>query len=201
MKKAAIIKVSLFAVSFMVLVSGVGYSAEPYKIGAVVSITGPASFLGEPERKSIILLQDEINKKGGVRGHKIEVIIYDDASEETKAVMATKRLIEYDKVLAIVGPSISGISLAMIPFVEKGEIPNISCAASAKITQPPKKWVFSTAYPDFSVKNRKARPWLKVILLIGQIIAHTDEGDMILPIAINFFPIGHRPSYDITFGV
>lgn len=160
MRKAAVIKASLFVLSFIFFVLQAGYSAETYKIGAVVSITGPASFLGDPERKSIELLRDEINEKGGVRGHKIELIIHDDASEETKAVMATKRLIEYDKVLAIVGPSISGISLAMIPFVEKGEIPNISCAASAKITQPAIKWVYSTAYPDF-LDVRKMFKYLK----------------------------------------
>jgi len=120
----------------------------PYKIGGIFSITGRTSFLGEPERNSMELLAKQINERGGINGHPIELIIYDTEGDATKAVLNTSKLIEKDNVLAIVGPSLSGTTLAVVPMVEKAHVPLISCAASVKITTPVKKWVFKTPQTD-----------------------------------------------------
>jgi len=120
----------------------------PYKIGGVFSITGPNSFLGEPERNSMQLLAEQINAKGGIKGRPLELVIYDDEGDEGKAVLNANKLIEKDKVLAIVGPSLTGTTMAVIPIVEKAEVPLISCAAGVKITTPVKKWVFKTPQTD-----------------------------------------------------
>ena len=120
----------------------------PYKIGGIFAITGPASFLGEPERNSMELLAEQINAGGGINGHPIELVIYDTEGDATKAVLNANKLIEKDNVLAIVGPSLSGTTLGVIPIVEKGQVPLISCAASVKITTPVKKWVFKTPQTD-----------------------------------------------------
>ena len=121
---------------------------EAYKIGAIFSVTGPASWLGEPERNTAKMIVDEINAKGGINGHPLELIVYDTEGDATKAVLNTKKLIEKDNVLAIIGPSRSGSSLAIIPTIEKAQVPNISCAAAASIVQPVKKWVFKTPQSD-----------------------------------------------------
>ena len=120
------------------------------KIGAVFSVTGPASFLGQPEKNTAGMVVDEINKKGGVLGKKIKIIIYDTEGDEQKAVMAVNRLIQKDKVVAIIGPSRSGTTLAVIPIVMRAKIPLISCAASRKIVQPvsERKYVFTTPQLD-----------------------------------------------------
>jgi branched-chain amino acid transport system substrate-binding protein len=123
-------------------------AAAPVKIGALLSITGPPSFLGEPERNTAQMVVDEINKAGGVKGHKLELVIYDTQGDATKAVQAATRLIKEDKVAAIIGPSTTGETMAVIPIVEKAHIPLISCAAGVKITEPIKKWVFKTAQND-----------------------------------------------------
>ena len=120
----------------------------PYKIGGIFAITGPASFLGEPERNSMELLAEQINAGGGINGHPIELVIYDTEGDATKAVLNANKLIEKDNVLAIVGPSLSGTTLGVIPIAEKGQVPLISCAASVKITTPVKKWVFKTPQTD-----------------------------------------------------
>jgi branched-chain amino acid transport system substrate-binding protein len=120
----------------------------PYKIGGVFSITGPNSFLGEPERNSMQLLAEQINAKGGINGHRLELVIYDDEGDEAKAVLNVNKLIEKDQVLAIVGPSLTGTTMAVIPIVEKAEMPLVSCAAGVKITTPVKKWVFKTPQTD-----------------------------------------------------
>ena len=123
-------------------------TGEPYVIGGIFSVTGRASFLGEPEKNSMELYADIINKEGGINGHPVEVVIYDDEGDATKSVTLVKKLIEKDNVLAIIGPSLSGNTLSIIPVIEEKEVPLVSCAASVKITQPIKKWVFKTPQTD-----------------------------------------------------
>jgi branched-chain amino acid transport system substrate-binding protein len=124
-----------------------------YKVGAVFSVTGRASFLGDPEKKTAEMLAEKINKAGGINGKKLELIIYDDEGDATKCNLAVKKLITRDKVCAVVGPSLSGLSLAVIPVAEKYKTPLVSCAASYKIvhnkkTGKPYKWVFKTPQSD-----------------------------------------------------
>jgi branched-chain amino acid transport system substrate-binding protein len=124
------------------------HAAEPIRIGAIFSVTGPASFLGEPERNTAKMLEEDLNAAGGLLGRKLEVIVYDDEYDATKAVTAVDRLIKRDRVVAIVGPSGTGSTLAIIPKVEEAKIPLISCAAGRKIVEPIKRWVFKTPQSD-----------------------------------------------------
>ncbi len=142
-----IIYLAFYVFSFFAISSN-SYAASTIKIGALFAVTGPASFLGEPERNTAQMVVSEINKAGGVKGQKIELISYDTAGDATKAVQLANKLIKNDKVSAIIGPSTTGESMAVIPVVEKEQIPLISCAAGIKITDPPKKWVFKTAQND-----------------------------------------------------
>ena len=123
-------------------------AAAPIKIGGLFAVTGPAAFLGEPERNSAKMVVDEINKAGGVKGRKLELVTYDTAGDATKAVQLATKLIKDDKVVAIIGPSTTGETMAVIPVAEKEQIPLISCSAGSKITDPVKKWVFKTAQND-----------------------------------------------------
>jgi branched-chain amino acid transport system substrate-binding protein len=124
------------------------FAAAPIKIGALFAVTGPAAFLGEPERNSAKMVIDEINKAGGVKGRKLELVAYDTTGDATKAVQLATKLIKDDKVVAIIGPSTTGETMAVIPVAEKEHIPLISCSAGSKITDPVKKWVFKTAQND-----------------------------------------------------
>src|SRR5512136_2482716 len=123
-------------------------AAEPIRIGAIFSVTGPASFLGEPERNTAKMLEEDLNKAGGLLGQKIEVIVYDDESDTTKAVTAVDRLIKRDRVVAVIGPSTSGNTLAIVPKIEEARVPLISCAAARKIVEPVRRWVFKVAASD-----------------------------------------------------
>jgi branched-chain amino acid transport system substrate-binding protein len=138
----------VFVLFFTVLMAGVVFAAPPLKIGALFSVSGPASFLGEPERNTAEMMVADINKAGGIKGRKLELIVYDTQGDATKAVQGVNKLIKDDKVVAIIGPSTTGDSMAVIPVVEKAEIPLVSCAAGIKITDPVKKWVFKTAQND-----------------------------------------------------
>jgi branched-chain amino acid transport system substrate-binding protein len=94
------------------------------------------------------MLVKQVNAKGGVNGSKIELFVYDTQGDATKAVQLANKLIKNDKVVAIIGPSTTGESMAVIPVAEKEQIPLISCAAGIKITEPVKKWVFKTPAND-----------------------------------------------------
>jgi branched-chain amino acid transport system substrate-binding protein len=129
---------------------------EPYKIGAVFSITGVGSFLGDPEKKTVEMIADQINERGGINGHPLEVIILDDESDATKCNLAVKRLIKKDGVSVIIGPSRSGESLAVMGVAEESRVPLISCATSYKIVTPvdARKWVFKVAGSDAHVVEK-----------------------------------------------
>jgi len=148
-----LIGVLLLVLTFASSVFTLATAAEPYRIGAVFAVTGAASFLGEPEKNSAILLQDQINKAGGINGHPIEIIIEDSKSDETQAVLSAKKLLERDRVLAIIGPSTTGESMALVPILNGAKTPMISCATGAGITQPvnERHWIFKVAQYDFSV--------------------------------------------------
>jgi branched-chain amino acid transport system substrate-binding protein len=120
------------------------------KIGGLFSVTGPASFLGEPEKKTLEMLVADLNAKGGINGQKLEAVIYDTAGDATKAVQLATKLIKNDKVVAIIGPSTTGESMAVLALTEKEKIPLISCAAGIKITEPAKdrKFTFKTPAND-----------------------------------------------------
>ena len=156
---------------FWILTSMAQVSAAekaPYSVGAVFSVTGGASFLGEPERNTVRMVEEWVNAGGEIQGHPLKVIVEDSKSEEAQAVLAVRKLLEKDKVVAIIGPSTTGESMAAVPIMEKAKTPLISCAAALSIVTPkeeldrilaaqtfemPKKqnpWVFKTAQTDTS---------------------------------------------------
>ncbi|MEW5744545.1 MAG: ABC transporter substrate-binding protein [Nitrospirota bacterium] len=128
------------------------HAKEPYRIGAVLAVTGAASFLGEPEKNTLLMLKEQLNAAGGINGTPVEIVIEDSKSDETQAVLAAKKLLEKDEVLAIIGPSTTGESMALIPIMNAAQTPLISLASGAGITLPAKNraWVFKTAPYDYS---------------------------------------------------
>ncbi len=129
---------------------GSGSKSEPYIIGGIFSITGPASYLGEPERNSMEMVAEDVNAKGGLNGHPLKLVIYDDEGDVTKARLHAEKLLQKDKALAIIGPSITPASMTVLEVTQKAKMPLISCAAAAGITAPAKDrfWTFKTAQTD-----------------------------------------------------
>jgi branched-chain amino acid transport system substrate-binding protein len=137
------------AVATSLLIGAVAaFAADPIKIGSVLSVTGPAAFLGDPELKTLQMYVEDINKKGGVIGRQLELVHYDDGSDANKANGFAKRLIDDDKVDILVGGTTTGATMSMVPLVEKANIPFISLAGAVVIVEPVKKWVFKTPHTD-----------------------------------------------------
>lgn len=156
MKKISFQTLFILALSLITMFSVVSCekkTTQKLKIGAVFSVTGGASFLGDPEKKTAEMLVEQVNKAGGINGVQVELIVMDTEGDATKTNLAVKKLMTQDKVLAVVGPSTSGNSIAVIPLAEETMTPLVSCAASYKIvnnpdTNKPYKWVFKTPQSD-----------------------------------------------------
>ena len=138
----------LAAGAVLILGAFSAFAADPIKIGSVLSVTGPAAFLGDPELKTLQMYVEDINKKGGVLGRPLELVHYDDGSDAGKANGFTKRLIEDDKVDVLVGGTTTGATMSAAPLVEKAGIPFISLAGAVVIVEPVKKWLFKTPHTD-----------------------------------------------------
>lgn len=156
----------------LLAMGGLANGAEPIKIGSFLTVTGPASFLGDPELKTLQMYVEDINAKGGVKGRKLELVHYDTGGKAQDAVSFVKRMIQNDKVDLIVGGTTSGDTLAVIPEVEKAGIPLISLAGGIEIVEPVKKWVFKTAHTDRMAaakifEDLRKRNLTKVALITG----------------------------------
>jgi len=171
-KLLIVIPACLFCLGVVV---GPALTAETFKVGAVFSVTGRASFLGDPEKKTAELIADEINKKGGINGKKLELIVYDDEGDATKTNLAVKKLMTQDKVCVVIGPSLSGNSLAVVPLAEQFQTPLISAAASYKIVTDDagkqRKWVFKVPQSDSmaveAIYNHMQKKGIKKIAIIS----------------------------------
>lgn len=121
---------------------------EPIKIGALLAVSGPAAFLGTPEARTLQMLVDDVNARGGVGGRKLQLLLKDTGASPEKAVSFAKQLIDEQKVFAIIGPSTSGETMAIKRLAEESGVLLLSCAAAEVIVQPVARWVFKTPQKD-----------------------------------------------------
>lgn len=148
-------------------------AAAEIRLGSVLSTTGPSSFLGEPEKQTLEVYVKRINDAGGINGEKIKLIIYDDASDANASRTFATRLVEDDKVHAVVGGTGTGNSMAMLPVFEDAEIPFISVSGGTEIVTPVRKWVFKPPHTDLMACQKiftdlKKRGLTNVALIAGQ---------------------------------
>jgi branched-chain amino acid transport system substrate-binding protein len=128
--------------------------AAPIKVGAIFAVTGGAANLGEPERKTAEMFVENYNKAAGANGQKIQLIIKDSGSTPDKAISLAKQLIDEDKVLAIIGPSTSGETMAIKNICQEGNTILLSCAAAETIVNPIASYVFKTPQKDSDAVRR-----------------------------------------------
>ena len=144
MKRLTSLLAALCAALLLPLTAGAG----TIKIGAILAVTGPASFLGGPESRTLVMLAEELNAKGGINGNKVELIIKDSGANPEKAISFAKQLIEEERVFAILGPSTSGETLKIKKICTQGKTILISCAAAELIVNPVSPYVFKTPQKD-----------------------------------------------------
>ena len=147
-----------------------GAVKEPYVIGAVLSLTGTYAGLGMPERNAIELEVARINDAGGINGHPVEVLYEDDATDPAKAVAGAARLIEQEGVLALIGATGTGQTMAIRSEIARAGIPQVSMAGGSVVTADFDPLVFQTPWPNrtvvpFTLKALKERGLVKVAFI------------------------------------
>jgi branched-chain amino acid transport system substrate-binding protein len=172
-----IIRSVVAAFCVLALAAAPAAAAETIKVGAILAVTGPASFLGAPESKTLEMVVAEINGKGGVGGKQIELIIKDSGASPEKAISFAKQLIEEEKVFAVIGPSTSGETMKIKAIMEEGKTPLLSCAAAEVIVNPVARYVFKTPQKDsFAVKMIYGQMQKMGLKKIGLVAGNTGFG-------------------------
>ncbi|MDP4088115.1 MAG: ABC transporter substrate-binding protein [Bacillota bacterium] len=120
------------------------------KIGAVLPLTGSIASFGISSKEALTVLEEEINNKGGIlNGRKIKFIYEDDANKQDQSTNAITKLIDSEKVVAIIGSVSSGSCLAMGPIATQKKIPMITgTATNADVTTKGGNYVFRACYLD-----------------------------------------------------
>ena len=126
MKKIMLALVFILALAL----SATTFAAEPIKIGYLASMTGDHAAYGMTEVNMARMIVDEVNTKGGVLGRQIQLIPYDSKSRPEDSVNAVRRMIENDRVVAIIGTNFSGLNIATAPIVNRAEVPMIATVAT-----------------------------------------------------------------------
>lgn len=143
---------------------------DAYKIGVVVSLTGTYAGLGTPEKNVLEMEAARINAAGGINGRQVEILVEDDATDEAKAAAATTKLIEQNNVVAVLGASGTGQSMAMRGDIDRAGVPQISMAGGTVITGEFDKNVYQTPWSNnivvpFVLDAMKARGHAKIAVL------------------------------------
>ncbi len=164
------------AVAALSALIAAGASAQPVRIGATLSMTGPAASLGIPERNSLALAPTEI------AGHPVEVTILDDASDSQKAVANLRKLTEQTGVDVVIGSSTTPNSLAMLDLAAEKKTPMISLAASLRVVAPvegARLWAFKTPQTEVlmatGLAEHMASAGVKTVAFIGFNDAYGDS--------------------------
>lgn len=141
--------VSVLAIALIAIAMGAaGAADEPIKIGAFFDLSGPASSIGTPTKLVAQMVVNKINKEGGINGRPLELLIGDTGGDPTQALMVAKRLVEKDKVVAIIGPTRTGTGMAVKSYLEKAKIPTIMTVGGDPVIMGgkfgPYRWTFKT---------------------------------------------------------
>ncbi len=153
-RRCLMIVIAVLTVGFM-LGSPICYSAEPIKIAGIFALTGRAAHIGTAQKDAVLLAIDEVNQQGGINGRMLEMVMEDTESNPTKAVVALKKILESQDVVAIIGPTLTGTAMAMRGFIEKEKIPAFMHSGGDVILMAPldkndpnslPKWTFKSPY-------------------------------------------------------
>jgi branched-chain amino acid transport system substrate-binding protein len=177
------------ALAFALLVSA-GVHAQDIKIGGLLETSGFVASLGQPGLDGAMLAVEQVNAAGGINGRKVQFVNVNSESDNTKTVSGAKRLIEQEKVVAIIGPMSSGSSFAVVDTIEKAKVPMIANGASRGIVLPPeqKKFTFLAPLTDVVVqsamlKDMQAKGIKKIAILNSDVAFGTSGRDSLEKLA------------------
>ncbi|WP_304308431.1 ABC transporter substrate-binding protein [Pseudacidovorax intermedius] len=175
------------------LLTAAAVYAQDIKIGGLLETSGFAASLGKPGLDGAQLAIDQVNAQGGVNGRKVQLINVNSESDNTKTVAGVKRLIEQEKVTAIIGPMSSGSAFAIVDTIEKSKVAMVANAATRAVVLPPEQKTFSFLAPltDAVVqvallKDMQARGITKIAVLHSDVAFGTSGRDSLMKLAPDY---------------
>lgn len=138
-------KLLIAGVFFAALILKAAPAQYVVSIGAIISVTGPGSDAGEAQKNSATMIQETINNRGGIFQTRLELVVYDDETDVNTCILAAEKMLAKENIIAVIGPTTSGNTLAISDMFEKANIPLLSLAPSGKIVSPGKKWIFKSS--------------------------------------------------------
>lgn len=144
-------------------------SKEPYRIGAILSITGPLGALGTPQRNAAQLAVEVINQQGGINGRKVDLLVIDDESDDTKVPSAMLKLVTEQKAMAVFGPTAAG-PYPIMEMARQYQVPLLVPQPENDITEVGNPWVFrvmvrDSRYISKAIDYLKKQGWDRFALL------------------------------------
>lgn len=153
MKGKIIVIVAMSLAACFIVGSPLCFGAEPIKIAGIFALTGRAAHIGTAQRDAVLIAIDEVNEQGGINGRKLEMVMEDTESDPTKAVMALKKILEAEDVVAIIGPTLTGTAMAMRGFIEQEGIPAFMHSGGDVILEAPLNKDDPTSLPKWTFKS------------------------------------------------
>jgi branched-chain amino acid transport system substrate-binding protein len=144
-----VVTIATFAITAVTAASA--QAQETIKIGLVLSLSGPAAAFGIPERDTIKILADKYNKDAGATGRKIELVYYDDMTNPTEAARGATKLIDQDRVVAIIGATTGSGALALAPIAAAKSVPVVAPAGTISLISKEHAffpWIFRSSVSD-----------------------------------------------------
>jgi branched-chain amino acid transport system substrate-binding protein len=142
------LRLLIAAVSVLALPTGAGGATapEPVVIGMVAPLTGALGPIGTGHRAGAEAAVRELNRQGGIEGHRVELRLFDDASSPTPGVIRMQELAADSKVVAVIGSGSGSTGLASAPIAGRAGVPYISMAPLHSLVYPPRPYVYTTAH-------------------------------------------------------
>lgn len=136
----------------LMLLTGTAAAQQPIRIGLAQPLTGPVAAAGIAVRDGAVIAVDEINAAGGIHGRPIELIIEDTANDPAQCTSVANKLINRDRVVAMIGAWGSSCTLAVVPVVRRYQVPLVvDTASSYKVTdinEEGNDWTFRLSPPS-----------------------------------------------------
>ncbi len=159
------LKLKSIVAALALCATSTSFAADPIKIGVSGPYTGGSSPMGVSMRDGVKLAADEINKKGGVLGRKIELIERDDEAKNERGVQVAQELINKERVIATLGYINTGVALASQRFYQEAKIPVINNVATGSLVT---KQFVAPQYPDNYIFRTSANDTIQSAMIVNE---------------------------------
>ena len=146
--RRAFLSLLLVLILFSTTLTGCSKKEATIKIGGVAPVTGDAATFGISTRNGYEMAIEEVNENGGILGKKVELVFADDKGDPTEGATAAQKLINQDKVVAIVGTVMSKVTLAMAPICQSSGVVLITSGSTNPAVTQIGDYIFRACFLD-----------------------------------------------------